>query len=99
MVTWQLLEEIIELIGPLQRIGKILAAHRLKLEHEAAGMIAEHGIIWMQHAVFEQGPAEKIGMAPPGEPGLRRILPQTLGGDPIPDFAHRGKSGWQRLRV
>ena len=52
-VPWQLAKKIVELIGPLQRIRQVLAAHRLKLEHEAPGMIAKHFGVWPQHAVLE----------------------------------------------
>src|SRR6266576_1838970 len=40
-VPRQLLEKIIELVSPLQRIGQIFAAHRLELEHQAPGVIAQ----------------------------------------------------------
>ena len=92
-------EKIVELIGPLQRIGEILAAHRLEFEHERTGVIAEHAAVWTKHAVLEQRGVQEVGIAHPGETGLRRFLAESLGGDAIPDLADAGKAGRQRPRI
>jgi len=52
-----------------------------------------------EHGVLEEGRLQKVGIAHPGESGLRRILAEAFGGDAIPDFAHAGKSLWQGARV
>src|SRR5207244_2094659 len=63
----QLLAEAIELIGPLERIGEILAAHRLKLEHERPGVIAERALVGAEHGVLEDVRVQEVAIPLPGQ--------------------------------
>src|SRR5438876_11853681 len=62
-------------------------------------MVPKHTAVRTKHAVLEQRDIEKIGIAHPGQTGLRGVLSESFGGDAIPDLAHAREAGRQRLRV
>ena len=95
----ELLEEAIELVGPLEWIGEILAAHRLKLEHERSGVIAERALVGTKDGVLEDVRVQEVGIALPGERAPPPLEIESLRRDPVPHFADAGKSGRQRPRV
>ena len=99
VVPWQLGQEGVQLLGPLQRIGQVLAAHRLELEHETAGVVPKRPRVREQHRVLEQLGVQEVGVALPGEIAPAAVLVQAPGRDPVPHLAHTREPGREMLRV
>src|SRR5438034_8729200 len=64
-VARQLAQEPIELLRPRHRLGSVLPPHRLKLEHEAAGVVAKHPRVRPEHRFLEEIGVEEVGVRHP----------------------------------
>jgi len=52
-VLRQLPQKVVELLGPTLRVRQVAAVHRLKLEYETPGVVAERARVRQQHLVLE----------------------------------------------
>ena len=95
----QLAQKTVQLFRPAVRIGKVLPAHRLKLEHKASRVVAEHPGVGGEHVLLEKLGVQEVRVAQPREIAPTPVLGEAPRSDPIPHLAYAGEPGRQGSRV